>query len=279
MRNSLCPRDQTTIVFDPKPKGTAGYEAQNFSETGRRLHSGCWGRSGGELYLNLTKDQLEAAKSSLGQVLVERYGDTLGKTLDQEVQEELKTTLGQLPNIGATQENVWAGNMPPTALGLATYRVLVPKYATLEEVGRILYDIMQRETGGITGFIMRAMYNEGAMMQKLKSLAARSQQRQYPEDWVMTFVEGAGQDFTYGVDVTECAIQKYLTKQGAPELTRYLCLTDYVSSEAMGRGLVRCKTLAEECASCDFRYKRGRPSYLYPLRDGWPPKFLASCPT
>jgi hypothetical protein len=78
------------------------------------------------------------------------------------------------------------------------------------------------------------------------------------------------------VDVTECAIQKYLEAQGAPELTRYLCLTDYISSEAMGRGLVRYKTLAEGCAVCDFRYKQGRPSYLYPLRDGWPPKFVDS---
>ena len=58
-------------------------------------------------------------------------------------------------------------------------------------------------------------------------------------------------------------------------LTRYLCLTDYVSSEALGRGLVRNKTLAEGCAVCDFRFKQGRPSSLYPLRDGWPPKFAA----
>jgi hypothetical protein len=122
---------------------------------------------------------------------------------------------------------------------------------------------------------MRATYNENAIIAKLKPLAARSQRRQYPEDWVMTFVDGAGQDFTYGVDVTECAIQKYLAAQGAPELTPYLCLADYVSSEAMSRGLVRYKTLAEGCAVCDFRYKQGRPSYLYPLRDGWPPKFAA----
>jgi hypothetical protein len=90
----------------------------------------------------------------------------------------------------------------------------------------------------------------------------------------MTFIEGDGQDFTYGVDVTECAISKYLTAQGAQQLTPYLCLADYVTSEASGRGLVRSSTLAEGCASCDFRYKRGRATYLAPLRDGWPPKFV-----
>ena len=83
-----------------------------------------------------------------------------------------------------------------------------------------------------------------------------------------------GQDYTYGIDVIECAILKFLEKQGAPDLTRYLCLTDYVTSEALGRGLSRTKTLAEGCDRCNFRYKQGRSSYLYPLRDGWHPKFI-----
>jgi len=78
------------------------------------------------------------------------------------------------------------------------------------------------------------------------------------------------------LDVTECAILKYLTKQGVPELTRHWGLIDYLTSEAMGRGIVRSKTLAEGCASCGFRFKKGRPSYLYPLRNGWPPKLVGT---
>ena len=232
------------------------------------------GAGGYTLVKTLTQNQLEALKSALAQILAKQYGETKAQMLNQKVQQELETTLAQLPYIGTSEENKWADNMPSAAFGLATYRVLVPEYATVEEVGRIIYETLQLDMSGLTGIAMRATYNEKAIIEKLKALAARSQKRQYPEDWVMTFVEGNGQDFTYGVDVTECAIQKYLTAQGAPDLTRYLCLTDYVASEAAGRGLVRDKTLAEGCALCNFRYKQGRPSYLYPLRDGWPPKFV-----
>jgi hypothetical protein len=218
-------------------------------------------------------DELETLRSSIARMLIKRYGSAQGKVLDQKVQQELEITLAQLPSIGTPEENNWAKNMPSAALALAAYRVLVPEYATLEEVGQVIYEAAQNSMSGIPAFAMRATYNERGRIEKLKLLAARSQRRQYPEDWVMIFVEGNEQDFTYGVDVTECAILKYLTVQGAPELARYLCLTDYITSEAMGRGLVRYKTLAEGCEICDFRYKQGRSSYLHQLRDGWPPKF------
>ncbi|HUH97761.1 MAG TPA: L-2-amino-thiazoline-4-carboxylic acid hydrolase [Anaerolineales bacterium] len=225
----------------------------------------------------LTQDQLEALKGALARILARQYGAATGQMLDQKIQQELEKTLAELPFIGTSQENKWADNMPSAAFALAAYRVLVPEYATLEDAGHILYETLQLDMGGFTSLVMQATYNETAIIEKLRLLAIRSQKRQYPEDWVMTFVEGTGQDFTYGVDVTECAIRKYLAAQGAPELTPYLCLTDYISSEAMGRGLVRYKTLAEGCALCDFRYKKGRSSYLYPLRNGWPPKFADSC--
>ena len=231
------------------------------------------GAGGFKVVRTLTQDQLEALQSAFARILTRQYGETKAQMLDQEIQQGLETALAQLPYIGTPEENKWADNMPSAAFALAAYRVLVPEYATLEELGHMLYTTFQLNLSGIPSLIMRTTYNEDAMIERLKALAARSQKRQYPEDWVMTFVDGTGQDFTYGVDVTECAIQKYLTTQGAPELMRYLCLTDYVLSEAMGRGLVRYKTLAEGCTVCDFRYKKGRPGYLYPLRDGWPPKF------
>ena len=221
----------------------------------------------------ILQGQLNTLKESTDRILIRQYGEKKGKIINQKIQQELEKELPRLPFLGSTKENKWASNMPPAALALSAYHVLVPGYATVEETGLVLYQAFQQALKGIPSFIMRTTYNEGAMISKLKALAARSQKRQYAEDWVMAFVEGNGQDFTYGVDVKECAIQKYLLSKGAPELTRYLCLTDLVLSEAMGRGLVRYKTLAEGCTVCDFRYKKGRPGYLHPLRNGWPPKF------
>jgi len=91
---------------------------------------------------------------------------------------------------------------------------------------------------------------------------------------VCTFVEGDGETFDYGLDVTECGICKFYHAQGADELAPYMCLSDYVVSRAFGRGLVRYKTIAEGAEVCDFRYKQGRETFVYPLRNGWPPKFM-----
>jgi hypothetical protein len=110
--------------------------------------------------------------------------------------------------------------------------------------------------------------------ERWREQAAESQKRQYPGDWVFTFVEGDGKEFDYGLDFTECGICKLYHAQGADELTPYLCLMDDVVSKAFDRGLVRHKTLAEGADVCDFRYKAGRETFVYPLRDGWPPQFL-----
>ena len=221
-------------------------------------------------------NQVEALKNIIAEKLIKRHGKREGQALMAAIVQEFQTACASLPYLGSKEENRWVDNMPPTALALATYRALVPQEANLQQVGQILFESVQIELSGLPSLFMRMMYNEKTTMERLRTLAVRSQRRQYAQDWVMTFAESSGEDFTYGLNVTECAIQKYLTKQKAPELTRYLCLTDYLSSKAMNRGLVRFKTLAEGCAVCDFRFKEGRPSYLHPLRDGWPPKFVDS---
>ena len=90
------------------------------------------------------------------------------------------------------------------------------------------------------------------------------------------FVEGTDEDFDYGLDITECGICKLYAAYGANKLSRYMCLSDYVVSKAFNRGLVRYKTIAEGADKCDFRFKKGRETFVYPLRDGWPPQFLDS---
>jgi hypothetical protein len=57
-----------------------------------------------------------------------------------------------------------------------------------------------------------------------------------------------------------------------------MCLSDYVVSKAFDRGLVRYKTIAEGAEKCDFRYQKGRKTFVYPLREGWPPNFLDEDP-
>jgi hypothetical protein len=232
------------------------------------------GTSGVIITNEINKDPLNTIKGILFRKINSKFGEKNGNKIALQIDHEYQITQSQLPNIGLIEENKWAVYMPPTSLALAAYRVLVPKEVDINQFGKLFFESVQEQMENISSYLMRIVGTDQGMKEKTRILADRSQQRKYKEDWVIHFVEGNGGDYIYGIDVTECAILKYLSKQGAPELTRYLCLTDYITSEAIGRGLVRNKTLAEGCDCCDFRYKQGRSSYLKPLRNGWPPMFV-----
>ena len=97
-----------------------------------------------------------------------------------------------------------------------------------------------------------------------RRIAATSQQRRYPEDWVYEVVEGDGSDATMGLDFIECGALKYLEREGAPELTPYLCWVDYPQFAAMGPRLDRTETIAHGGQRCDFRVSRGEPVHVEP---------------
>ena len=82
-------------------------------------------------------------------------------------------------------------------------------------------------------------------------------------------IDGHGEAFEFGIDMTECGIVKFLHAEGADELCPYLCDIDYVSAEAMGIGLRRTKTLAWGCDRCDFRLSRDAVTPAL-----WPPAFV-----
>jgi predicted ArsR family transcriptional regulator len=90
-----------------------------------------------------------------------------------------------------------------------------------------------------------------------KKRAIRSQQRIYPANFVMEFVEGDGQEFDYGVDYIECANCKFLQAEHAFEIAPYVCATDKPISELMGWGLYRTTTIADGSPTCEFRFKKG----------------------
>ena len=101
-------------------------------------------------------------------------------------------------------------------------------------------------------------------MDKRRHVAALSQQRRYPADWVFEVVDGDGQGFEFGVDYSECGVVKYLAREGAPELAPYLCWIDYPMTAAMGVRVDRTETLAQGGQRCDFRFSRREPVEVEP---------------
>jgi hypothetical protein len=232
---------------------------------------------GGGAFYALTResDILDDHFEGTEKVLLNRLGKSATRELMADIRREYGTLAPEMPYIGGKQ-NMFTEWLIYGVYYLAVYRVLKAKGQSVEEAGKVIYDTFQAMADypkWLLRLVGRLKYNE-RYLGRLKEAAAKTQERCYPGNWVATFIEGDGESFDYGIDITECGIYKFYSTQGACELTPYLCLSDYVVSDAFDRGLVRYKTLAEGAEVCDFRYKKGRETFVNPLREGWPPKFL-----
>lgn len=230
---------------------------------------------GGAFLLTREKDLLDDHMEGTRDALEARFGGNRAARLLDRIRAEYGRLAPGMPYIGG-RENPFTEWLIYGVYYLAVYRVLRAEGASLEAAGKAVYDTF-RAMADVPKWLLRLVgrfkYDE-AYLERLRKAASNTRKRQYPGDWVAAFIEGDGIRFDYGIDIQECGILKYYRAQGAPELTPYLCLSDAVVSEAFDRGLVRHKTLAEGAPVCDFRYKKGRPTYVAPLRNGWPPRFL-----
>ena len=240
------------------------------------ISAGALAVGGGVIYaITRDSDILDDHFEGTEKALVTCFGKGRTSGLMKEIRQEYEALTPDMPYIGG-KENMFTEWLTYGVYYLAVYRVLKVEGQSVEEVGKVIFDTFEamadypkwllRLVGGLK-------YSERYVSQ-LKEAIAKTQQRRYPGDWVATFIEGDGDEFDYGIDITECGICKFYCAQGADELAPYLCLSDYVVSNAFDRGLVRYKTLAEGAEVCDFRYKKGRETFVNPLREGWPPKFL-----
>lgn len=231
---------------------------------------------GGAIYA-ITRDSniLDDHFDGTEKTVAARFGRDRATGLMRDIHQELEAVAPKMPYIGG-KDNMFTEWLVYGVYYLAVYQVLKAEGLTVEEVGEVIYDtfkVMADYPKWLLRLVGRFKYNEKYVSQ-LKEAVAKTQERRYTGDWVATFIEGDGKEFDYGIDITECGICKFYSAQGADELAPYLCLSDYVVSDAFERGLVRYKTLAEGADVCDFRYKKARDTFVYPLNEGWPPKFL-----
>ena len=237
------------------------------------------GRQGSNYYTSrkskLLEDFDKQALKYSRKVLVPHFGEDRTDAILRDVRQEYETIIPKLPYIGG-EENINTTFLIMSAGCLAIYKVLKDHDMTAEQIGKAIFEMVEARAYAYPKFFLRLVgkLKYGKKYEKyLKEQAAQSQRRRYPGDWVFTFIEGDRREFDYGLDFTECGACKLFHDHGADELAPYFCLPDFVFSKAFNRGLVRSMTLAEGHDRCDFRYKRGRETFLAPLRDGWPPQF------
>ena len=215
-----------------------------------------------EDYYTSRKSQLlrdfDKTVKRLKNVFASRYGGESTDAMIKEVRMEYEGLIPQLPYVGGRKP--FTEFVVATAQFLAMYRVLKNHGRTVEETGRLIYELCEELLDSYPRFVLRLVGNmnfSGRHLKALRKRAAESQRRENPDDYVYAFVEGDGREFDFGVDYTECATLKFLIRQGAPELASYTCLVDILYSERFGWGLVRTMTLADGYPKCDFRFKKG----------------------
>lgn len=206
----------------------------------------------------------ERSISRVKQILIARYGEEEAKSLIHESSQKYEDLIPEIPYIGDRNPllNLF---LLPASQYLAIYRTFQEHGKTVEEVGRLIYEIGEAEFKAIPDWLrrmIRVLWFSRWFIKRLQKRAEISQDRKYSGDYVMAFIEGDGQDFDYGIDYLECASCKFYKEQGAAELGPYFCAKDKIASEMLGWGLRRTMTLAEGGERCDFRFKKGGKTTL-----------------
>lgn len=197
--------------------------------------------------------------------LTGRFGPADAAIMRREMLDEYRALIPQLPYIGG-RRNPWNSNLTAAPMALAVYRVVLRHGGSGQDAGEMVLAYAQQMVERIPRRLRPLLLRPRPS--RAQKVARWTQQRRYPEDWVAEFVDGAGQPFDYGMDVTECAIVKFMHAQDADAFTPYLCHLDYVMAEAAGYGLTRTKTLAWGCDRCDFRMTANGTTTAT-----WPPDF------
>ena len=182
-------------------------------------------------------------------------------SIRKEAGKNFASLLPELPYLGGdrnplTRWIVLAGHY------VAFYHPMKAQGLSTEQCGRLMYDLWVRNLAAKS---KEDWLKEGARrlspdyIMRMQRWAAWSQTRKDQPGWVVSFVDGKGKDFDYGVDYHQCGAVLYFQKQKAMDLAPYYCLVDWPSHKLMATGLRRSKTLARGDKVCDFRFKKGRP--------------------
>ena len=92
-------------------------------------------------------------------------------------------------------------------------------------------------------------------MESRRAWSKETYERKYANDWIVDVIEKAP-GFEFGFNYKECGVCKLCRDEGCPELAKYLCRLDYMTTDMMGIHLDRTMTLAEGAPYCDFRFSR-----------------------
>jgi len=189
--------------------------------------------------------------------LISRFGESTPRFIE-ETRREYESIIPMIPYVGGIE--TFTRYIISAAQYTALYRVLQNHGKSLEEAGQFIYDFTEAFLNSYPKLFLRFLTGDifsKKLREKAKKGAEETQKRVYPENFVLSYVEGDGVEFDFGIEYTECGVCKFLEVVGAMELAPYICNVDIISSDKFGWGMKRTMTIAEGYPTCDFRFKKG----------------------
>ena len=180
----------------------------------------------------------------------------------QEVMDEFDVVLTQMPYVGGSASRMTDFFM--RFLGfMAISRVLRRHGVSLPVIGAIERESYRAQLLTVPEAERLASGREFMSPQNqalLREQAAKSHQKEYPEDFVYDFVEpGPGDSFEFGINYTACGFCKFAERHGDQEILPHICGLDFDAYSTRGIHLERTQTLAAGADHCNFRFSRLNP--------------------
>ncbi len=207
----------------------------------------------------------DAALTIVQKVLIEYFGESKFKEISITTRNEFETIIPQIPYVGGN-DNHLTDDLINAAILLPLLRFFEKEGLRFKEIGKLTYELYEAFYKVIPP--ADDIFTEEFLV-KEKEHAKNSKMRKYPGDWVLDFVESDGKAFNFGIDYSECGVNKFYKNQGAEHLMPIVCIADYAQAQAYGYGLKRTQTIGNGAPICDFRF----------IKDGftpraWPPDKL-----
>jgi hypothetical protein len=155
---------------------------------------------------------------------------------------------------------------------LAIFRILEKEGFTFNEIGEFHHNYVARVQKARKEILEKAGRDaseypfDPVYVSYQKKLTEDTKLKLYPDDWVMDFVQGEGEKFEWGWNITECGVQKAYKKLGNEKYLPLICLGDFYEAEGLGFGFTRTMSLGFGADKCTHRFTR-----TLKTPTAWPP--------
>jgi len=196
--------------------------------------------------------------------LVARHGQEVADTLTREARLEYETLIPHIPYIRGPRARALNTFLLISAQELAVYKALTKHGKSAEEAWELCHAALRLGLTEVPRWKRRLLrrFMFSRLVRTIAARRARRGEKLHFGDFELEFVIGEGDDFDFGVNYLRCGNHTFVMAHGGEEFAPYVCMSDIALSEAMGWGLVRTQTLADGCAHCDFRFKKGAPTRI-----------------